>query len=85
MLAYWAEHNDFPHQSTAEQFFEESQFESYRTLGEQIVSQAFADADNTPAGDRLTRMFERAETVAREIQQAARTLAPSQKPPPNGE
>lgn len=31
--AYSNAHSDFPHQSTLEQFFEESQFESYRQLG----------------------------------------------------
>lgn len=30
---YAALHNDFPHQSTGDQWFEESQFESYRQLG----------------------------------------------------
>lgn len=31
--AYGAVHEDFPHESTAEQWFTESQFESYRALG----------------------------------------------------
>ena len=33
MLRYAALHAEFPHQSTADQFFSESQFESYRALG----------------------------------------------------
>jgi hypothetical protein len=33
VLAYRDTHADFPHQSTAEQWFDESQFESYRALG----------------------------------------------------
>ena len=33
---YAQRHPDFPHQSTADLWFEESQFESYRNLGEQI-------------------------------------------------
>ena len=33
VLAYRDTHASFPHQSTAEQWFDESQFESYRTLG----------------------------------------------------
>jgi hypothetical protein len=33
VLAYRDTHAGFPHQSTAEQWFDESQFESYRTLG----------------------------------------------------
>ena len=33
ILAYYASHPDFPHESTANQFFNEAQFESYRHLG----------------------------------------------------
>jgi hypothetical protein len=33
---------DFPHESTADQFFSESQFESYRALGEYIVRELVA-------------------------------------------
>lgn len=80
VLAYWAEHDDFPHQSTAEQFFTESQFESYRALGEQIVDQAFAGT--LPTGDKLRHVFERAAIIARDAQQDARKLTPWQKPPP---
>jgi hypothetical protein len=38
--AYAAVHGDFPHQSTADQWFDEVQFESYRALGEFIGSAA---------------------------------------------
>jgi hypothetical protein len=34
VLQYKADHRDFPHESTADQFFNESQWESYRRLGE---------------------------------------------------
>jgi hypothetical protein len=34
--AYAAKHSSFPHDTTADQFFDESQFESYRALGEHI-------------------------------------------------
>jgi hypothetical protein len=37
ILAYHASHPDFPHESTANQFFNESQFESYRHLGSWIL------------------------------------------------
>ena len=33
ILRYAAEHPAFPHESTSDQFFDESQFESYRALG----------------------------------------------------
>ncbi|HSB26579.1 MAG TPA: hypothetical protein VLE19_01930, partial [Pyrinomonadaceae bacterium] len=32
-------HPTFPHQSTADQFFDEPQFESYRILGSHIMDQ----------------------------------------------
>lgn len=35
---YAAAHPDFPHQTTADQWFNESQFESYRKLGQHILS-----------------------------------------------
>jgi hypothetical protein len=37
VLNYKARYPDFPHQSTAEQWFTESQFESYRALGRHII------------------------------------------------
>ena len=40
---YKLEHPDFPHESTADQFFSESQFESYRQLGKLAAEEALAD------------------------------------------
>jgi hypothetical protein len=37
VLSYAAAHLDFPHESTVNQFFTESQFESYRALGYEIA------------------------------------------------
>jgi hypothetical protein len=34
VLQYHAKHLDFPHETTADQFFDEAQWESYRRLGE---------------------------------------------------
>jgi hypothetical protein len=42
---YHATHIDFPHESTLNQFFTESQFESYRRLGLHIVETAFQNVD----------------------------------------
>lgn len=36
VLGYKLRHSSFPHQSTIDQFFDESQFESYRALGQHI-------------------------------------------------
>jgi hypothetical protein len=37
VLNYWSCHRDFPHESTANQWFNESRFESYRALGFHIL------------------------------------------------
>lgn len=44
VLNYSKTHPEFPHQSTADQWFDEDQFESYRTLGCQIARAALAAA-----------------------------------------
>ena len=41
--SYRAEHPDYPHQSMADQFFTEDQFEAYRALGEHISEEMLAD------------------------------------------
>jgi hypothetical protein len=52
-VAFYAAANNklgraFPHQSTADQFFNESQFESYRVLGMHSVEQSFESWDQWP-------------------------------------
>ena len=49
VLQYRAHHTQFPHESTGDQWFSESQFESYRALGEHIASGAFSAAAAHPA------------------------------------
>ena len=44
---YAAEHADFPHQTTGDQWFAESQFESYRKLGRHIAERALDRAGST--------------------------------------
>ncbi len=41
VLGYGSANPTFPHQSTADQWFDEMQFESYRALGEHIVEEVF--------------------------------------------
>lgn len=41
VLSYAIAHSTFPHESTLNQFFSESQFESYRALGYEIAQRAF--------------------------------------------
>ena len=40
VLQYKASHPDFPHESTANQFYREDQFESYRQLGREVALEA---------------------------------------------
>jgi predicted acylesterase/phospholipase RssA len=44
VLNYRRAHPDYPHQSTADQWFDEAQFESYRALGYHIAKCALAEA-----------------------------------------
>jgi len=44
VATYAQAHPSFPHESTADQWFDESQFESYRELGEHIATQVLANA-----------------------------------------
>jgi predicted acylesterase/phospholipase RssA len=46
---YHRAHSDFPQQSTADQWYDESQFESYRRLGYESARKVFDDAAGTPA------------------------------------
>ena len=41
IVAYAKSHATFPHETTGDQFFSESQFESYRTLGFEIMQKVF--------------------------------------------
>jgi hypothetical protein len=47
---YVVDHPTFPHESTADQFFSESQFESYRALGEHIAVNVFRDVQHDAGG-----------------------------------
>ena len=40
VLEYHSNHSGFPHQSTADQWFDESQFKSYRLLGQYVAEKA---------------------------------------------
>src|SRR5262249_48262042 len=44
VLEYKSRQSTFPHQSTADQWFDESQFESYRRLGLHVADCAFGSA-----------------------------------------
>ncbi|WIM04759.1 MAG: peptidoglycan-binding protein [Candidatus Nitricoxidivorans perseverans] len=59
---YKAEHADFPHESTGDQWYSESQFESYRGLGRHVATKVLSqahDAAGQTSGDRPCRDLER--------------------------
>jgi hypothetical protein len=62
---YAALKGDFPHEGTGDQFFSESQLESYRALGfemaDSVLSQAFEDFQIAPTA--LDDIFGRFKTV----------------------
>jgi hypothetical protein len=45
--SYAADSKDFPHESTGDQLFGESQFEAYRALGENIIATIDGDKSRT--------------------------------------
>jgi hypothetical protein len=47
LINFKLQHNAFPHHSTADQFFDESQFESYRRLGEHIALNLMKDIEKS--------------------------------------
>lgn len=57
---YRSQHGAFPHESTGDQFFSESQFESYRALGQHLATQIGLAAK----ADSLATLFSRAVDYA---------------------
>jgi hypothetical protein len=56
---YASKYKSFPHQSTADQWFDESQFESYRMLGEHIVSSVFEAIEDDYISVNNSTLFDR--------------------------
>jgi hypothetical protein len=77
--AYAIEHPEFPHEPTSDQWFSESQFESYRALGFEIMDGILRDAcGKLPAGKTPT-LKEVLELLSRR-QAASGSAAPTQAP-----
>ena len=57
---YRSVHPSFPHETTADQFFSEDQFESYRRLGQHIVRVSFR---GTQPGDKAVSIAEKLADV----------------------
>ena len=52
--SYRKDNADFPHESTADQFFDETRFEAYRALGYCIVNDAFSNPADLGPFAKLT-------------------------------
>ena len=57
VTAYAAAHTFFPHETTANQFFNEAQFESYRHLGGHAVNEILGTASGSGAKDMMAAAF----------------------------
>ena len=77
--AYAASHQTFPHEATSNQFFNESQFESYRHLGSWMISSYFEHAPRNlppaPVGCDMATFFARVESVRTAGQSAGKDSA----------
>jgi hypothetical protein len=62
---YHAGYAAFPHESTADQFFSESQFESYRQLGLHVVRTAFENVATRPSKLDQRQMLEMFQDLCR--------------------
>ncbi len=56
VTAYWKENQAFPHQSTGDQWFDESQTESYRMLGLHTVEEMLEGYEGTTLDDLCTHV-----------------------------
>ncbi len=63
VASYRTNHTEFPHESTANQFFDESQTESYRMLGLHTVDEICADWERS---DGLRGLFEHARAYVKD-------------------
>ena len=80
VLNYAEDNKTFPHERTSDQFFGESQFESYRALGFHIAASVFRDALRDSEAHRPGRAADRASRIRRIF---ARVLCRWYPPPPD--
>jgi hypothetical protein len=65
VIEYKTQFAEFPHQSTADQFFSESQFESYRRLGLHVLRDAFEGVPLTLASGAQTELIAAFQALTR--------------------
>lgn len=71
VVEYQRSHPEFPHETTGDQFFTESQFESYRALGCHTVGQIAATTAHTPPDADIARIAGELPEFAKFIAAAA--------------
>jgi hypothetical protein len=74
---YAVKHKDFPHDTTADQWFDESQFESYRRLGQFVITAVFGEPSVPPVQYQLAQLRE----IMKKRASARPTTAPAEAPP----
>jgi hypothetical protein len=63
IIAYVRAHEDFPHQSTLEQWFDEPQLEAYRVLGYWMTKRILRAAKSGMRADTLEEFFDALEEL----------------------
>lgn len=67
LLNYRKLHPDYPHESIADQWFDEAQFESYRALGEYVTSSALGDLALDKTGNDIVTLCEKLQARHRKV------------------
>lgn len=84
--AYALANLTFPHETTADQFFTESQMESYRSLGDFIIGEILGEAQEPPypeaPTDALKPYWKRLSTYLAQFDKKANAAEPSAKSGP---
>jgi hypothetical protein len=75
LQAYLAKHREFPHQSTANQFFEESQFESYHRLGLHVAKEVFQSRTLGACDWQETHSFSEEHAEPRRVEEKTLQMA----------
>ena len=61
---YRRRQSDLPHQSTADQFFDENQFEAYRALGSHLVDSLFEDLEGAKLPEPVLGWLQQSKPVS---------------------
>ena len=81
VVSYAAAHPTFPHETTTDQWFTESQFESYRSLGFEIAASILSNEVILPGEPKLT-LQQLLTTLPETTRPIRRTETPARDPAP---